>query len=85
LTPLSKRGGAIELEVFAAVKMTFLIEMVVDRRMDRCQLLKRLRTPEFRHRSLTSPERLMRILGPIIEPPPGLLAFGISETFVAAR
>ena len=30
LTPLSKRGGTVELEVFAAVKMTFQIEVIVD-------------------------------------------------------
>jgi hypothetical protein len=28
--PLGKRGGAIEFEVPAVVKMTFLVEVVVD-------------------------------------------------------
>ena len=30
LTPFSKRGGTVDFEVFAAVKMTFLDEMNVD-------------------------------------------------------
>ncbi len=30
LTPLSKRCGAVEFEVFAVVKMTFLVEVIVD-------------------------------------------------------
>ena len=29
LTPLGKSGGAVELEIFAAVEMTLLIEMIV--------------------------------------------------------
>ena len=49
--------------------------------MDRGEFLKRLCTPEFCHRSLSSPERLMLILGPIVEPTPGLLAFGIPDDF----
>ncbi len=39
LTPLGKRGGAVELEVPAVVKMTFLVEVVVKRRMDRGEFL----------------------------------------------
>ena len=31
LTPLGQSGGAIEFEVLAVVKMTFLVEMIVDR------------------------------------------------------
>ncbi len=30
LTPLGKGGGAIEFEVFAAVEVTFLVEVIVD-------------------------------------------------------
>jgi len=29
-TPLCQGGGAIELEVFAVVKMAFLVEVIVD-------------------------------------------------------
>ncbi len=30
LTPLGKGGGAIEFEVFAAVEVTFLVEVIED-------------------------------------------------------
>ena len=30
LTPLGKGDGAVEFEVLAAVKMTFLVEVIVD-------------------------------------------------------
>ena len=50
LTPLRQGGGTIEFEVFAIVKMTFPIEMIVDRG----EFLERLCLPEFRHRPLSS-------------------------------
>ena len=34
-TPLGKGGGEVEFECLAIVEMTFLIEMIVDRRMNR--------------------------------------------------
>jgi hypothetical protein len=39
LTPFGKGGRAVELEVSAAVKVTFLVKMVVDRRLNRGELL----------------------------------------------
>jgi hypothetical protein len=39
LTPLGKRGGAIEFEVPAVVKMTFLVEMIMDRGVGGCEFL----------------------------------------------
>ena len=59
LTPLGQDGGAVLLEDVAAVEVAVLIEMIMDRGVDRGEFLKRLCTPEFRHRSLSSPERLM--------------------------
>jgi hypothetical protein len=59
LTPLGKRCGAIEFEVPAAAKMTFLIEVVVDRGVSGGKLLQGLYIPEPLHHSLSSPERLM--------------------------
>jgi len=56
LTPFGKRDRSVEFEVLVAVKMTFLVEMVVDRSVDRGELLKRFRAPEFRHRALSSLE-----------------------------
>ncbi len=49
----------MEFEVIAADQMTFEIEMIVDRGMNGGEFLERLRAPEFRHCSLSSPERLM--------------------------
>jgi hypothetical protein len=39
LTPFSKGGQSVEFEVLAAVKVAFLVEMVVDRSVDRGELL----------------------------------------------
>jgi hypothetical protein len=40
LAPLSKSGGSIELEMSAWVEVAFLIEMVVDWRVDGSELLQ---------------------------------------------
>jgi len=39
LAPFGKGERAVEFEVLAAAKMTFLVKMVVDRSMDRNELL----------------------------------------------
>ena len=85
LTPFGKGGRSVDFEVPAAVKMTFLIEMVVDRSVGRGELLKRFRAPKFRHRALSSSERLMLIFSPIVEPAIGPLTFGVSEDFHRRR
>jgi hypothetical protein len=59
LTPFGKGGRPVDFEVPAAVKVTFLVEMIVDRSVGRGEFLKRFRAPEFRHRALSSSERLM--------------------------
>jgi len=59
LTPFGKGGRSAEFEVLATAKMTFLVKMVVDRSVDRNEFLERFLTPEFRHRALSSPERLV--------------------------
>jgi hypothetical protein len=57
--PFGKGGRAVEFEILAAMKMTFLIEMVVDRSMNGGEFLKRFHVSEFRHRARSSSERLM--------------------------
>ena len=47
--------------------MPLLIEMVMDLRVYRAELLQRLHTSKPLHRPLSSSERLMRILRPIVE------------------
>lgn len=59
LTPLGKGGRSVEFEVLAAAKVTFLVKMVADRSADPCEYLERFRAPKFRHRALSSPERLV--------------------------
>ena len=39
LAPLGKSGGAVEFENFAAVEVAFLVEMILDRRLDRGEFL----------------------------------------------
>jgi hypothetical protein len=59
LTPFGQRGSAIFFEGFAAVEVALLIEVVVKRGMDGSELLQGLYVSEFRHRPLSSPERLV--------------------------
>ena len=54
--------------------MTFQVEVVVDRGMDGGEFLQRLEASEARHRPLSSPERLMGVFGPVVEPAAGFLA-----------
>ncbi len=39
LTPLGEGGGAIELEILAAIKVALLVEMVVNRSMNGSEFL----------------------------------------------
>ena len=52
-------GGAVLSEDVAAIEVTVLIEVVMERGMDRSELLKGLHVPEIRHRTLSSSERLV--------------------------
>jgi len=44
-TPFGQRCGAVVLECVAAVEMTVLIEMIVDRYMNASKFLQRLDVP----------------------------------------
>jgi hypothetical protein len=57
--PFGESGGAVLLENFAAVEVTAVVEMVVDRGVDGGEFLQGLDVPEFRHRSLSSSKRLV--------------------------
>lgn len=56
-------------EDVAAGEMAVEIEMVVDRGVDSSEFLQGFDVPEIRHRTLSSPKRLVRVFGPVIEPP----------------
>ncbi len=59
LTPLGQDGGTVLSEDVAALEVTALIEMIVDRGVDGGKLLQSLYVPELRHRTLSSSERLV--------------------------
>ena len=52
-------GGTVLSEDVAAIEVTVLIEMIMDRGVDGGKLLKCLDTPELRHRPLSSSEGLV--------------------------
>ena len=54
--------------------MTLQIEVIVDRGMNGSEFLKGLYVPEPGHCSFSSSEWLVRILGPVVEPPAAFLA-----------
>ncbi len=65
--------------------MTIVVEMIVDRGMGGGEFLQGLYIPELRHRTLSSPERLVRILGTIVEPASTFLIGSIADYVRAAR
>jgi hypothetical protein len=81
LTPLGQGGSAVLLEDIAAVEVTVVVEVVVERGMGSGKLLESLHVPELRHRSFSSSERLVGILSPIVEPPTALLIGSIADDF----
>ena len=68
LTPLGQGGGSGLFENTASVEMAFVVEVVVDRSMDGGEFLQGLDVSEPRHRPFPSSERLVRVLGPVVEP-----------------
>ncbi len=79
LTPFSERGSAVLLGDRAAVEVAVVVEVVVDRGMGGGEFVQGLYVPELRHRSFSSPERLVGILGSIVEPPTALLIGSIAD------
>ena len=77
--PFSERGSAVLLEDIAAVEVAVLVEVVVDRGMGGGEFLQGLYISELRHRSFSSSERLVGILGSIVEPPTALLIGSIAD------
>ncbi len=59
LTPLGQGGGTVLSEDVAAIEVTVLIEMIMDRGVGGGKLLQSLYVPELRHRHLPSSERLV--------------------------
>ena len=68
MTPLGQGGGSGLFENVAAVEMSFVVEVVIDRGMDGGEFLQGLDVSEPRHRPFPPSERLVRVLGPVVEP-----------------
>ncbi|MDF1806802.1 MAG: hypothetical protein P1U60_10530 [Hyphomonas sp.] len=79
MSPFSKRRIAALPEVGPAGEMTTEVEMVVDGGVDGNEFLKRGIASETLHGSLSSSERLMGVLGPILQPSRGILAVAYAE------
>ena len=79
MIPFSERCRSVLLEDIAAVEMAVLVEVVVDRGVDGREFLQGLYVPELRHCSFSSPERLVGILGSIVEPPTAHLTGSIAD------
>ncbi len=63
----------------SAVEMTVLVEVIMDRSMGGGEFLQGLYVSEFRHRAFSSSERLVGILGSIVEPTSTLLIGSIAD------
>ena len=81
LTPLGQGGRTVLLEDIAAVEVTVLVEVIVDRSMGGGKLLEAFHLPELRHRSFSSSERLVGIFCAIVEPPTARLIGSIADYF----
>ncbi len=69
LARFGERGRAVLFEVIAAVEVAILVEVIVDEGMGGGEFLQGLYISELRHRCFSSPERLVGVLGPIVELP----------------
>ena len=59
--------------------MAVMVEMIVDRGVDGGEFLEGLHIPKLCHRLLSSSERLVGILGSIVESPTVLLIGSIAD------
>ena len=70
---------SVELEIVSVVERALLVEMVADGGMNGGELLQTSHATEPLHCSLSSSEREMRILRPIVEPAASFVAVGIAD------
>jgi hypothetical protein len=59
LTPFRECGSAVLFEDIAAVEVTVVVEVIMDRGVGGGELLESFHAPEFRHRSFSSSEWLV--------------------------
>ena len=66
--PLRKGGGASCFVDVAADEMAFVVEMVVDRGMNCAELFQRVHPSKLQHGPFALSERLVEVLGPVVQP-----------------
>ena len=59
--------------------MAFVVEVIMDRGMDGGEFLQGFYVPEPGHCPFPSSERLVRVLGPVVEPAPAGLGGRIAD------
>ena len=72
--PLCESGGAVGLKIVSTVECALLIEMIMDRRVDGCELLQCPHPTKPEHRPLSSSKGLVRVFCSIVGPTIGFLA-----------
>jgi hypothetical protein len=68
-------------ENITAVEVALVVEKVVDRGMDGGKFLEGANVLELQHRFFPSPEWLVRVLCPIVEPTTTFLVGGVAHHF----
>jgi hypothetical protein len=66
--PLGQSGGSAILECLPVDQGAFRVEVIVDRAVQRGKVLQTSHPPEAEHRPFPSPERLMAVLRPVVQP-----------------
>ena len=79
MTPVGECCGAALFEGFAIDDVTFLIEVVGDVGVDRSKFLQGLHAPKPEHRPLSSSERQVAVLHPIVGVPTDLLLVLVTQ------
>ena len=79
LLPLGKCCGSVELEVVARVEVTLLVEVIVDRGVNRRELLQALHSSKAQHCMFSSPKGKVGIFCTIVPPSTRVLATGVSH------
>ena len=76
--PLGQSGRAAGLVGLSVDEVAFEVEVVVDVGVDRGELLHALHLSEPEHRPLSSSERQVAVLHPVVGPAADLLLLGVA-------
>lgn len=79
--PLLESGGTVRFEIFSRVEPAFLVEVIVNRAVDGCELLQTSHLAEAQHRPLSPSERQVRVLGTVVDPSPHFTVISAAKIF----